>query len=239
MRSGAVTRGAERDNLAGVTDERLKRVSLMLAVASVLCGGMAISRALYSGGGTYLFLGWNLVLAWVPLALSMALIGGWAKGRLGRWLLVGTWFLFFPNAPYMVTDLIHLRPRAPVPLWFDAVMIFCFAMTALCLAFVSLFVVHRVVEQRRGRAVGWSFVGLISLFTGFGVYLGRFQRWNSWDPMVRPGAIVADLAGRVLSPPSHPRTLAVTFVVAAMFGTAYLVLFTLAALRSADSDARF
>lgn len=221
-----------------MADERLKRVSLMLAVASVLCGAMAISRALYCGSLAYLFLGWNLVLAWVPLGLSLVLIGGWGQRRLARWTLVGAWFLFFPNAPYMVTDLIHLRPRTPVPLWFDAVMIFSFAMTALCLAFVSLFIVHRVVEQRRGRWVGWSFVGLISLFTGFGVYLGRFQRWNSWDPVVRPGEILADLAGRVLSPLAHPRTLAVTLVVAAMFGTAYLVLFALAALRGSDTRAQ-
>jgi uncharacterized membrane protein len=116
-------------------------------------------------------------------------------------------------------------------------MIFCFAMTGLCLAFVSLFSVHRVVEERRGRLVGWSFVGLISLFTGFGVYLGRFQRWNSWDLALRPGEFLVDVAGRVLSPLAHPRTLAVTFVVAAMFGTAYLVLFTVAALRGSDGQA--
>jgi len=220
-----------------VADERLKRVSLMLAVASALCGAMAISRAIYCGSSAYLFLGWNLVLAWVPLGLSVALIGGWGKRRLGRWALVGAWFLFFPNGPYMVTDLIHLRPRAPVPLWFDAVLVFSFAMTGLCLAFVSLFIVHRVVEERRGRWVVWSFVGVISLFTGFGVYLGRFQRWNSWDLVVRPGEILADVAGRVLTPLAHPRTLAVTFVVAAMFGTAYLVLFALAALRGSDTRA--
>jgi uncharacterized membrane protein len=220
-----------------IADEREKRVVLGLAVASILCGAMAIARALYSGGGAYVFLGWNLVLAWVPLGLSLALTRRPPAARLARWLLAGLWLVFFPNAPYIVTDLMHLRPRSPVPLWFDAVMVFNFALTGLCLAFMSLFLVHRVVERRRGPVVGWLFVAAVSCLTGFGVYLGRFQRWNSWDLVTRPGALLADVGGRVLDPFSHPRTFGLTAMVAAMFGASYLVLFALAALRGPEQRA--
>jgi uncharacterized membrane protein len=219
-------------------DERVRRVVVVLAAASILCVAMAIARAFYSRGGAYIFLGWNLVLAWVPLALSLALTRGRPAARLKRWTLAALWLVFFPNAPYIVTDLMHLRPRSPVPLWFDAVMVFNFALTGLCLAFLSLFLVHRVVERRRGPVVGWLFVAIVSALSGFGVYLGRFERWNSWDLVTHPGRLLASIAGRLLDPLSHPRTFGLTAMMAAAFGTSYLVLFALTALRGAEQRAR-
>jgi uncharacterized membrane protein len=220
-----------------VDDQRIKRVVLGLAAASILCGGMAIARALYSGGGAYVFLGWNLILAWVPLGLSLALTRGRAGARVARWALAGVWLLFFPNAPYIVTDLMHLRSRAPVPLWFDAVMVFTFALTGVCLAFVSLFLVHRVVERRRGSVVGWLFVAAVSGLTGLGVYLGRFERWNSWDLVTRPGDLLAAVVGHLLDPFAHARTFGLSAMMAAVFGVSYVVLFALSALRAPGTRA--
>jgi uncharacterized membrane protein len=139
----------------------------------------------------------RVFLAWIPLGLSLVLsrhAGAGAEerrsrlgplGSLGFWALGALWLLFFPNAPYIVTDLIHLRDRSPVPIWFDAVMLFSFALTGLCLAFVSLLLFHRIVERRRGTPAGWIVVVVVSCLTGFGVYLGRYPRWNSWDLVAR------------------------------------------------------
>src|SRR5258706_16342160 len=124
--------------MAPADGNRLKVAVLVLAIASAFCGALAVARAFYSHRGYYLFLGWNLVLAWVPLLLSLALVHRAARGRqsaLGTGSLGAVWLLFFPNAPYMVTDLLHLRERSGVPIWYDAIMVFAFGLVGLCLAF--------------------------------------------------------------------------------------------------------
>ena len=210
----------------------------MLVLASSFCCALAAARVLYSGRLAYAFLCWNLVLAWVPLGLALALARRHAPApdrrpprRLETLALGAPWLLFFPNAPYMVTDLMHLTwKRTPVPLWFDALMLFAFALTGLCIAFLSLWLVHRLVERRHGVARGWLFVAAVTALSGFGVYLGRFERWNSWDLVARPADLLAAIAGPVVAPLSHPRTFAMTTVAAALFGIAYLMLFTLVRL---------
>lgn len=212
-----------------------------LALASLLCCGMVGARAAYTGRLTFGFFCWNLLLAWVPLGLSLALARRNAPGRqaghLGNWTLGAVWLVFFPNAPYIVTDLVHLRARNPVPLWFDALLVFGFALTGLCLAFVSLLMVHRLVERRRGVRAGWVFVGLVAALTGFGVYLGRFRRWNSWDLVTRPAELLADAVGWMADPFSHVRRVGVTVVFGAFFAITYLVLFALTRLRTATPAA--
>ena len=111
-----------------------------------------------------------------------------------------------------MTDLIHLRTRGSVPIWYDAIMVFAFALTGLCLAFLSLWLVHRLVERRRGKAAGWVFVAAVAGLSGFGVYLGRYPRWNSWDVVTRPGELMADVAAHVQDP--DPRALGVTLLMA-------------------------
>jgi len=110
-------------------------------------------------------------------------------------------------------------------------MVFAFALTGLCLAFLSLWLVHRLVERRFGRWAGWGFVATVAGLSGFGVYLGRYPRWNSWDVVARPGELLADLASHVRDP--DPRAFGVTLMMAALFGIAYLMLFALASLGSA------
>jgi uncharacterized membrane protein len=218
-------------------DARLRAVLLALLLASMFSCALAAARVLYTGRAAYAFLGWNMVLAWVPLGLSLALDArhrpGRRPGRLGSAALGAAWLVFLPNAPYMVTDLLHLRPHGWFPFWFDVVMVFSFALTGLCIAFTSLLLVHRLVARWRGRAAGWLFVTSVAGLTGFGVYLGRFQRWNSWDVVTRPEEIVAGLAGGLLHPLAHARPIGLTIVMGGLFAISYLMLFTLASLGSA------
>ena len=213
-------------------DRRLRVVVLVLAVASFFSCGLAAARVAYSGRGVFAFLAWNMALAWVPLALSLVLARRHrldverAPGRLLSWAIGALWLAFFPNAPYMVTDLIHLRARNPVPIWFDAVMVFAFALTGVCIAFVSLLLVHRLVARRLGARVGWLFVAAVAALTGFGIYLGRVQRWNSWDLVTRPADLVAGTADNLV----HPRTVGMTLLMASLFAVTYLMLFALASL---------
>ena len=191
--------------LTGDDDRRLPRALVVLALASAFCGALALTRVFYSGRAA-------LPLAGVEPGARLGAAaagagdrpppraGRTAVVRRGRPLLGAAWLAFFPNAPYLVTDLIHLRTRAFVPVWYDAIMVFAFALTGLCLAFLSLWLVHRLVERRLGKAAGWLFVAVVAGLSGFGVYLGRYPRWNSWDVVTRPGELMADVAAHVQRP---------------------------------------
>jgi uncharacterized membrane protein len=216
------------------SDDRTRAAVRALALASVLCCAMTVVRMVYSARLTYLFFCWNLFLAWVPLALSLVL-ARWPRPRqtskrIGWWAVGALWLAFFPNAPYLVTDIVHLRSRSPIPLWFDAILVFAFAFTGLGLAFISLLLVHGVVCRWRGSRAGWLFVAAVAGLTGFGVYLGRFQRWNSWDLITRPDDLFASALREVLHPAAYPRSLGMTIIFGGFFGIAYLVLFALTRL---------
>jgi uncharacterized membrane protein len=220
-------------------DRRLPRALLVLALASAFCGALALARVGLTGRRTLLFLGWNLILAWVPLLASVVIARRHAAGRtpsrVGTLLVGGVWLAFFPNAPYLVTDLIHLRAHGFVLHLYDAMMVFAFAMTGLCIAFLSLWLLHRLVERRAGVAGGWVFVAVVAGLSGFGVFLGRFPRWNSWDIVTRPGELFVTLAAHAADPLSHPRAIGVTVMMGGLFAIAYLMLFALTML-GADAE---
>ncbi len=96
------------------------------------------------------------------------------------------WLAMFPNAPYIITDFIHLYEIPPLTWWFDLGMILTFALSGLFLGIVSLRTMHDLVRPKLGAVIGWLFVAVASLLSGFGVYLGRFQRLNSWDLLTKP-----------------------------------------------------
>lgn len=197
----------------------------VLALSSLLSVVLVAFRVYYSGAGTYIFLVWNLFLAWVPLISALALWWVSPYGRRVYLLLViflTGWFFFFPNSPYLVTDLLHLQPRQNIPLWYDALLIFSFAWNGLLLGLISLWIVQEVIQTLFGRWVGWLLVLMTLAASGFGIYLGRFLRWNSWDLLMDPRGLAADIATRLLNPGSHPLTLAVTLLFSAFLTVAYL-----------------
>lgn len=198
----------------------------LLSGASVLCILLFRIRTSLSDSMDYAFLVWNLFLAWIPL--GMAYIVSSAKKR--RYVLItvplaaALWLLFFPNAPYILTDLQHLsHPRAGVPLWFDMLMINWFAWTGLLLGIFSLFLMHDIVRRLLGRIAGWIFVILVSALSGLGIYMGRFLRWNSWDILFRPLELLQELIQYAL----HPGMQSIVFisVFSAFFTFIYVMLY--------------
>jgi len=139
----------------------------------------------------FMFLPYNLVLALIPLAISRLLVQ-YMQRKHPSWFLVGfsgfVWLLFIPNAPYIMTDFIHLGKVGGVPLWFDALLILLYASTGLLAGWYSLYDMQKLVAKWHGKFLGWVFVFFVLLMTSFGVYLGRFLRWNSWDLFFRSRA---------------------------------------------------
>lgn len=174
------------------------------------CAVLLALRATRAHSLHYGFLFWNLFLAIIPAAAALILTR--TRNTAAAILLFLIWLGFLPNAPYIVTDFIHLTPNPPVPLWFDVALLISFAGTGLLLAYSSVVDVQGVVAARFNAIAGW-FVALGSLIlSGFGIYLGRFLRWNSWDPLSNPGRVAGAIAQRGINPLDHPRTVAVTFI---------------------------
>ena len=185
----------------------------VLATSVALSIILVVGRVLMTGRLLFLFLIWNLFLALIPFAISTML--GIAKGPLRARLLVpvgAAWLLFFPNAPYILTDLFHLERRAGVPFWYDLALILSCAWNGLMLAYASLADMQRLVQRRLGTGAGWAFATVALLLSSFGIYLGRYLRFNSWDVLANPLTLFYDIVNRILHPFSFPGTWGVTLV---------------------------
>lgn len=198
-----------------------KRV-VVFVVLLAWCGLLLAGRIWRSGHLGYLFLVWNLFLAVIPAVAGALVVKTRAVAAQIFWLLV--WLLFLPNAPYIVTDFVHLRPRTPIPLWYDVALLLACAGTGLLLGYSSVADVQSAVEERFGIIAGWAVAMAALLLSGFGVYLGRFLRWNSWEPIANPAELLSRLGGYGLNPMSHPRTVGVTLVYGVCFALGYAAL---------------
>ncbi|MGE5264917.1 MAG: DUF1361 domain-containing protein [Acidobacteriota bacterium] len=168
---------------------------------------------------------WNLFLAWIPYLCSLAIMVLQVRRPQARWallLLTGVWLIFFPNAPYLVMDLLHLEERRPVPLWYDFGLLISFAWTGCLLGVVSLNQMQVVVKKHLGNAFSWLFVlGTLGL-SGLGIYLGRFLDWNSWDLILRPQSVLSDIAMRLVHPVQYQQTYGFALLFAALLLVCYV-----------------
>ncbi|RED61699.1 putative membrane protein [Cohnella lupini] len=166
----------------------------VLTGTSVLCAVLIVVRASQTEYDQYRFLLWNLFLAWLPLVVSMfsLVLTRIAKGAFLAVGLLGcgvAWLLLYPNAPYLTTDFIHLifspsygsSYEQSLLLWFDLVLFFLFSWCGLLLGYLSMRHFHSIVAHYIASWVGWGFILVVSFLGGFGVYLGRVGRFNSWD----------------------------------------------------------
>ena len=179
-------------------------VFVLINAGCLVSVGLVAARVAYSESGRHLGLIWNLFLAWIPFILSYfthALL--WKR----RWLYVifpltaTLWLLFYPNAPYMLTDLQDLARRpGGAPLWYDVIIIVWASWTGMLLGIISLYLMQDLVIRRFGRLVGWTFVFVISGLSSFGIYIGRFVRLNSWDILQNPTETAMEIMGVVIDP---------------------------------------
>lgn len=165
-------------------------IALVLFNLSLLAFRMTVTHSLFYG-----FLAWNLVLAAVPNLVSWYLgenpqLTGRKKSVL---LFSGIWLLFLPNAPYLITDFLHFKRESNMPEWFDVLLLMSFAWNGIALAFVSMRQMQQHWQNLFGTTVSWVFLLGCSLLSGFGIYLGRFLRYNSWDIVQHPVALLTDM----------------------------------------------
>jgi len=168
---------------------RVKRAVLSLVLSSGVCISLLLFRSYAMKEHGFGFIVWNLVLAWIPVLFAFVIYVLHTLGAHRRSLIVVCaviWFLFYPNAPYLVTDLIHIKWGPESPIWFDLLLMMTVAWTGLLLGNISLYLMQEVIRVWRGRAAGWLFSAGMLALGSIGVFVGRFWRWNSGDVLFDP-----------------------------------------------------
>jgi len=162
--------------------DRLDETAFMV-ILSLFCVATSLFRRFYSGNWSFFFLNWNLFLAIIPWALtSFSFIKPKIQSSiLGIIILLVFWLLFFPNAPYIITDLFHLRIIKSMPIWYDTLMILSYAWTGMLFGFLSLWDIERILGRKLPHPLVTFFSGILLFVGSFGIYVGRYLRYNTWD----------------------------------------------------------
>ena len=203
-------------------------VFILLNAACAMCIGLVAARVAYSDTDRHTGLIWNLFLAWIPFILAyIAHAVSWR--RIWVYLVLPfiafVWLIFFPNAPYMLTDLQDLARRAgDAPLWYDVIIVVWCSWTGMLLGVISLYLMQDIVTRTFRRFAGWAFVFIISGLSSFGIYIGRFVRLNSWDILQNPAETAMDILGLIIDP--SRRLAAFTLLYTFFFLFVYLLLYS-------------
>ena len=178
-----------------------ERLVMLLFLTTCIASGLVVARVYLTSHFTFLFLLWNLFLAWIPFFISRYMMYSATTKR--KWylnlMLAGTWLIFFPNAPYILTDLVHLQHRNDMPFWFDMMILLFFCFNSLFLAFASMLHMKRVIDKFFRSTISHLIILMIFMMTSFGVYIGRFERYNSWDVITNPVGLLRDIYGLVMN----------------------------------------
>ncbi len=170
---------------------------------------LLLTRIIKTDSLFYLFLVWNLFLAGIPYAITILLSIRKVK-NIVFWFGFIIWLIFLPNSPYILTDLQHIRLSTLQSVWFDVLLILSFAINGMIIGFASLRIMQKLLQNKFSKQITNYLTYLILLLCGFGVYLGRVLRWNSWDILQNPIGIISDIFKRVLFPLEHINTWAFT-----------------------------
>ena len=209
---------------------------MALLFASATSVVLVVARILWTKDTLYTFLIWNLFLAWLPRVFALLACEKYRNVSWRSWGFAGwaaAWLLFFPNSPYIFTDLTHLNSRFYPHFWADLSLVLLCATIGLVLGFVSLFLMQGVVARMLGRTASWLFIGAVAALSGMGIYMGRFLRFNSWDVFFKPRQVYHGVGHWVANPAGAPNSLAFPAFFATFLFLTYLMLYALTHLQSA------
>lgn len=157
----------------------------------VSCLGLSVVRVFLQWEMVYLFLVWNLFLAWLPWLFAR--LSDKQQNKYIQLILIALSVLFLPNASYLVTDLIHFRKGSNINLWFDMVLFLSYAFTGLMLTIYTIDALVKVISTSFSKKLAtWFHIGIFPII-GCGIYVGRIERWNSWDVFIHPLHFTSDM----------------------------------------------
>lgn len=193
-------------------------LSMILSVALLLFR-IKLNHSFY-----YLFLVWNLFLAFIPFGITLYLKSKPKVSKTELLLYFIVWLLFLPNAPYIVTDLLHFKRSTTQFWWLDILMIISFALNGLMLFYLTLLDMEILLKKHLNTQKIHFLLIFISFLTGFGIYLGRFLRFNSWDILQHPNVLINNIWEIIIIPSQHIEAWAFTFCFGSFLGLSYYVI---------------
>src|SRR4051812_30623165 len=176
-------------------------INQVLLLSCLFSAVLSVFRVFYTGHLLFIFLNWNLFLAFVPYVFS-----GWIvqnHKRKAGWIVlmaIAAWLFFIPNAFYIITDLFHLDRNESVPLWFDLALLLSFAWNGLLFGMLSLRQMEKLAAQYFKKEIVLLLLFLILFLNGLGVYIGRYLRFNSWDVIASPFQLLQDIVYLCIHP---------------------------------------
>jgi uncharacterized membrane protein len=185
--------------------KKLSTIEKMLAASLAFTFLLLAIRVTIAHQTMYLFYVWNLFLAAIPLVISRRL-GRQENFNFKSCLLLMGWLLFFPNAPYIITDIFHYENRPPLPMWFDLLLVLNAAWSGLMLGLCSLLQVEIFLKKVLKPVWVSIYISGSLILCGYGIYLGRFLRFNSWDIITAPHELFVASFQRIFNPFDHRGT---------------------------------
>ncbi len=196
-------------------------ITILLFVMTLFCFTISITRYIITDSKLFLFLNWNLFLAIIPWLISSLIIYKELNKKIYIIALIFSWLLFSPNSPYILTDLFHLRRISKVPIWFDLAVILSFAWTGLMYGFISLMNIEILLKRYLSNKTIVAITFLFFFLASFGVYLGRYSRWNSWDIVRNPLGLSSDIIDQFANPFYHYKTWGMTIMIGLLLNMIY------------------
>lgn len=172
----------------------------IVILCSLFSVGLMAFRIIYTGHLLFAFLIWNLFLAYVPYVISKQMSLRSIKTKWEFLFFSVTWLLFIPNAFYIITDLFHLDMNEDVPLWYDLALLLAFAWNGLLFGILSVRQMEKLFEKNFNKKFDFLFILPVMALNGFGVYVGRYLRFNSWDVITNPFQLTNDIVYMFIHP---------------------------------------
>lgn len=167
----------------------------ILFVLAAFCISILLVRAKITHSIFFFFLIWNLFLAYTPLALTTVMRHNskLINKKAYFYPVFLFWLLLLPNAPYIITDFMHLKRETGVPVWFDVLLLVSFSASGILFGLASMKDMFGMITAKFSLKTAWIAMGIICLLCGFGMYVGRFLRYNSWDILQKPYTMTVDI----------------------------------------------
>ncbi|HEV7622157.1 MAG TPA: DUF1361 domain-containing protein [Flavisolibacter sp.] len=175
----------------------VKRTLILSCLFSVV---LVTARIIYTGSFLFIFLVWNLFLAFIPFFISDYITKDRATGKIKKILLALIWIAFLPNSFYIITDIFHLNMSEEMPLWYDLALLFSFAWNGVLFGIISIRQMEKLIEPYIDEKIKPLFLYSIMFLNAIGIYIGRYLRFNSWDVITDPVLLIKDIIYLLVHP---------------------------------------
>lgn len=208
----------------------LNRLFALLLITNTVSVVLFVFRLIGADNFRYWFMLWNLALAWIAPFFALWLVSRLSRTSWKHWFNIAltlAWLLFLPNSFYMVSDLIHVQQTGEVNVIFDAVLFSSFIFNGFIAGYIGTYLIHRELTKRL--SVLQTYLAILGVFmlSSYAIYLGRVLRWNTWDALVSPAALLFDISDTILRPLDHLQAYVITFSFTILIGSFYLLAYQL------------